>query len=102
MYDSNAAELADVFGPGEVECLVRFYGRAKGLLDALRGWEAAGAVEYAGGEDRLAAMGWAIDRLRPAHRDLHKLVPEVMAGLRAEAGRDRARAGGGPPPPSPP
>jgi len=39
-------------------------------------------------------VGWAIDRLRQAHRELHKLVPEVMAGLRAEAGRDGGREGG--------
>ncbi len=81
MYDSNASALAEVFEPADVDRIVRFYGRAKGLVDALRGWEAASMVEYAGEEDRLAAMGWAVDRLRQAHRELQRLMPEALRAL---------------------
>ena len=81
MYDSNASGLAEVFAPAEVDRIVRFYGRAKGLVDALRGWEAASMVEYAGEEDRLAAMSWAVDRLRQAHREVQRILPEALRAL---------------------
>jgi len=86
MYDSNAAEITDAFKPSEVERIVRFYARAKGLVDALRGWEAASSVDYAGDEDRFAALGWAIDRLREVHRDVQRRLPEVLEVLGAGTG----------------
>ena len=95
VYDSNAAELPDIFQPGEVDRIVRSYARAKGLLDALRGWEAASGIEYLSDEDRFAAVGWAIDRLRQAHRELHRLLPGALAVLRAGASAATGEEGGG-------
>ncbi len=86
VYDSNAADLPDVFEAAELDRIVRSYVRAKAVLDALRGWEAASGIEYPGDEDRFAAVGWAIDRLRQAHRELHRLLPEVLKVLEAAAG----------------
>ncbi|HEY7676422.1 MAG TPA: hypothetical protein VIG69_05090 [Candidatus Methylomirabilis sp.] len=96
IYDSNATELRDIFEPGEVDRIVRSYARAKGLLDALRGWETASGIEYPSDEDRFAAVGWAIDRLRQAHRELHRLLPGALAVLGAGATVATGEEGGAP------
>ena len=86
MYDFNASELTDAFEPADLDRIVRCYVRAKGLLDALRGWEAASNIDYPAEEDRLAAVGWAIDRLRQAHREMYRRLPDVLMTLGAGAG----------------
>ncbi len=91
MYDSNAAELPDAFEPAELDRIVRCYVRAKGLLDALRGWEAASATDYPSDEERLAAVGWAIDRLRQDHREVHLLLHEVLDVLGVAGGTARSK-----------
>jgi hypothetical protein len=90
VYDSNATEFPDLFEPAELDRLVRCYVRAKGLLDALRGWESASGIEYPSNEDRFAAVGWALDRLRQAHGELNRLLPGALAVLGGGASQARA------------